>query len=130
MSSVKLLFFIIPKIKFLFRSSNATNSKVLHKNVLVHPKFIPPAANIVVAKPTRQQLEAMNAQLPETSVQNSFDNVPKLNNQATPTSELPFKQARLAKVQNTSSNNVSSPMTTSENSILNNMDPHGRWNII
>lgn len=71
----------------------------------------------------------MNAQMPETSVQNTFDNVPKLNNQATAPSEL-FKQARLAKVQNTRSNNVSSPLTTSENSIMNNMDPHGNKNAI
>lgn len=71
----------------------------------------------------------MNTQMPETSVQNSFDNVPKLNNQATPPSEA-FKQARLAKVQNTRSNNVSSPLTTSENSIMNNIDPHGRQNVI
>lgn len=109
-----------------FRSSNATNSKFLHKNVLVQPKFVTPVSNIVIAKPTRQQLEAMNAQMPETSVQNSFDNVPKLNNQTTPSPER-FKQARLAKVQNTRSNNVS-PLTTSENSIMNN--PHGRQNVI
>ena len=68
----------------------------------------------------------MNTQMPETSVQNSFENAPKLNNQAIPTSER-FKQARLAKVQNTRSNNVSS-LTTSENSNLNN--PHGRQNVI
>lgn len=80
----------------------------------------------MISKPTKQQLEAMNTQMPETSVQNSFDNVPKLNNQAIPTSER-FKQARLAKVQNTSSNNVS-PLTTSENSNINN--PHGRQNVI
>lgn len=70
----------------------------------------------------------MNVQLPETSVQNAFDNVPKLNNQAT-TAQETFKQARLAKVQNTRSNYVSSPLTTSENSILNNMDPNGRQNV-
>lgn len=68
----------------------------------------------------------MNAQMPETSVQNSFDNVPKLNNQAIPPPER-FKQARLAKVQNTRSNNVS-PLTTSENSNMNS--PHGKQNLI